>query len=170
MPVDPETDFHWQAFRYISGEMPLDEVVAFEELLLVDQIARDAVASAVELVQAVATIGPESLRKSRIRPVPWLVTVAAAATLLALATIPSWHSPRPVEPDPSDVAITWSDLRDGMDADWKALVAGSAPSEPMESSLPVENDAVENPTERPLPSWLLSAASVPQADSPLEEN
>ncbi len=47
-------DLDWQAFRYISAEMPSDEVAQFEEQLSTDQRSRESVARAVELAEALA--------------------------------------------------------------------------------------------------------------------
>lgn len=44
----------WQCFRYIAGELTPDEVVDFEQALADDQSLREALATEVELVQAVA--------------------------------------------------------------------------------------------------------------------
>lgn len=54
MSQHPERDLDWQAFLYLSGEMSAAEIAAFERLLESDQAAREAVASAVHLVGAVA--------------------------------------------------------------------------------------------------------------------
>ncbi len=47
-------DLDWLAFRYLSGEMTAEEHAAFEENLAESQPAREAVAAAVLLAQAVA--------------------------------------------------------------------------------------------------------------------
>jgi hypothetical protein len=47
-------DLDWLAFRYVSGEMTAEEHAAFEENLTESQPAREAVAAAVLLAQAVA--------------------------------------------------------------------------------------------------------------------
>jgi hypothetical protein len=49
-------DLDWQAFRYISAEMPPDEVAQFEEQLSTDQRSRESVARAVELAEALAVV------------------------------------------------------------------------------------------------------------------
>lgn len=46
----------WLAFRYVANEMSHDERQRFEERLSDDQAAREAVASAVELTQTIASI------------------------------------------------------------------------------------------------------------------
>ena len=53
----PESEvLDWLAFCYVSGELDGDERTAFENRLADDQVAREAVARAVELTEAVAVI------------------------------------------------------------------------------------------------------------------
>jgi hypothetical protein len=49
-----DNDLNWLAFRYVAGEMPDAELAAFEQSLAESQPAREAVAAAVLLAQAVA--------------------------------------------------------------------------------------------------------------------
>src|SRR5258706_7696941 len=49
-----ESDRDWLAFGYISGELDENETSAFEAELETSQVAREAVARAVELTQAIA--------------------------------------------------------------------------------------------------------------------
>ena len=49
-----DSDLNWLAFRYIAGEMPDEELATFEQSLAESQPAREAVAAAVLLAQAVA--------------------------------------------------------------------------------------------------------------------
>jgi hypothetical protein len=94
----PETlqpdDLGFEAFRYVAGEMTDSEALAFEERLAGDQAAREAVAQAVEIAQAVTVLGPQAvpagspgnraiLRKSRRAAV--VAVLAALAACLALA-------------------------------------------------------------------------------------
>ena len=180
MPLEPESDLHWTAFLYVSEELTPDESSSFERLLAEDQEAREAVALAVELAQALAIVGPEqqhgfaSRKHSTRRILAWAGSLAAAACLLA-AILPTFRPVVPTEPtaDASSVALAWSGLRVGDDPDWTAFVDGvhspeSSAAGPLAES---ENaDMSETSTDRPLPSWLLSAASVPTGDSPQEEN
>ena len=52
-PISEELS--WQAFLYACGEMPPEDAEAFEESLAVDQAAREALAHAVLVGQAVTT-------------------------------------------------------------------------------------------------------------------
>ena len=175
MPLEPESDLHWKAFLYVSGELTVDESMSFERLLAEDQEAREAVALAVELTQALAIVGPlprsVSRKWSNRRVLAWAGSMAAAACL-AVAIVPILRPVVPTESqgDTSSVALAWSGLRVGPDADWTAFVSGV--QTPVAGSLAeIENaDETESSTERPLPSWLLSAASVPSGESPQEEN
>jgi hypothetical protein len=176
MPIDPESNLHWKAFLYVSGELADDEALDFEQLLLDDQSAREAVASAVELVQTVGIVGADSglilpIKRRGRRKLAWAGALAAAAAVVAAALIPSLRSIGKAEPNASEVALAWSGLRQGIEADWKAVVAGSAPVEPTDSGVTADDDpSVEPANERPLPSWLLSAASAPRGESPTEDN
>ncbi len=174
MFVEPESDLHWRAFLYVAGECSADEASAFEQILQTDQTAREAVALAVELVEAVGVLGAEAAlilqkpkRSQRVRSLVWAVSLAAAVVVGA-GLIFAPRSSEIGKPDPSEVALRWSGIRDGIDADWKAVVAGPMP---VDSSLGLDADSgVENAIERPLPSWLLSAASVPRSEPAPEEN
>ena len=54
-----EADPGFVAFRYVAGELTDAEAAAFEERLAADQAAREAVARAVEIAQAVTVLGPQ---------------------------------------------------------------------------------------------------------------
>lgn len=49
-------DIDWLAFQYLTDELSADEVARFEACLSVDQLAREALARAVELTHAVAVV------------------------------------------------------------------------------------------------------------------
>jgi hypothetical protein len=178
MSLEPESNLQWKAFLYIAGELSQDEASDFERLLLEDQSAREAVAAAVELVQVVGVVGPGipstpnlTRRSQRRRVMTWAISGLAAAALILAVLIPSSRSPRQPNSEASSVALTWSGLRNGIDADWSAVVAGSHPTELADPTLTVEvEETIEPANERPLPSWLLSAASNSRVESPQEEN
>ena len=168
MTLEPESDLHWTAFLYISGELAPEESSAFERLLDEDQDAREAVASAVELAGALAILGPEHTRKRPARRIrAWAIPLAAAACLTA-AALPFLKAARPPSPDASEVAEAWSGLRGHSggesDDEWIARVAETPSAEAVELS---EDDAS---VERALPSWLLSATSASRDDARREEN
>ncbi len=165
MTLEPDSDLHWTAFLYISGELTAEESSAFERRLDEDQAAREAVASAVELAGALAALGsdrPMKLPSRRGRA--WAIALAMAACLTA-ALLPLLKSGRPTSPTASEVAEAWSGLRKTSgaesDAEW---MARSAESPSIEA---VEDDA---PAGRALPSWLLSATSAGRDETQREEN
>lgn len=57
------SDLDWLAFQYIAGELSVDDAAQFESRLAIDQMAREAVAAAVELseVAAIAECRPVEL-------------------------------------------------------------------------------------------------------------
>ena len=63
-------DFDWLAFRYVSGEMTAEEHAAFEENLAESQPAREAVAAAVLLAQAVGLAEKSQADGARAELVP----------------------------------------------------------------------------------------------------
>jgi hypothetical protein len=154
MPLEPESDLHWTAFLYRGGDLPAAEAAAFEARLADDPDARDALAEAVELAEALAIVGPEFASKRRRtlgrRAFVGVATLAAAACLVA--AFHSWS--RPVSLDASEVAIAWSSLRATVDAVPVVEITEEA------------EDVVEPSTDRALPSWLLSAASAPLDNEP----
>lgn len=163
MPLEPESDLHWTAFLYMSGDLDADEASAFEARLADDPTAREALVDAVDLAEALAVVGPEF--RARRRPIVRLVVAAsvfAAAACVALS-IGLRHGSTPSDrPDASDVALAWSSLRAGDDADGSAVLVGSPMAEVVQSvDLDAETDAeVDASADRALPSWLLSATSA----------
>src|SRR5262245_46700476 len=84
-------ELDWTAFCYAAGELSADESAAFENLLGEDQAAREALARAVELTQAVAsaeTIHPTIVARSRssvwTKRLTWMAIGSAASLLVAL--------------------------------------------------------------------------------------
>jgi len=158
MPIDPESDLQWTAFLYMSGDLPLAEATCFEARLADDPAARDALLEAVELAEALAVVGPEFRPRRRVlgRRVLVGVVALAAAACVALALIP-WNRPRGQDRlEASELAIAWSTLRSGLDSETVTAVE-------------VEDVDSDSSPDRPLPSWLLSATSVPLGDQPREE-
>jgi hypothetical protein len=110
------TDLDWLAFRYISGEMAVDEADQFESLLADDQTARDAVVRAVELSQTILatqftphneSIGLLSAASQRwMQQVTWISTSVAALLLVALA-LNFGQRPTSHHSDSDDLASAW---------------------------------------------------------------
>jgi hypothetical protein len=99
-----DSDLNWLAFRYITGEMAETEVAAFEQSLAESQPAREAVAAAVRLAQAVtlcesaqtsASSGPIRAAAT-IPPATWRgrlvwALLGAAATVLFASGLQMWR-------------------------------------------------------------------------------
>jgi hypothetical protein len=175
---DPSPDdLAWQAFRYVAGELVGVEEVAFEQRLDHDQEAREAVAEAVALVDALTRAGTDregAVRPRRV-PVPVrrlaLAALSAAAVLVlavGLGFIP-WRS-RPRHDASAAVALTWSGLRHAQqqspadpDTDpHDALIAwieGPAPSADPVPETDADPDTEPADAAGP-PAWLLEAASL----------
>ncbi len=195
MPLGPEIDPNWTAFRYVLGELSTAELVAFEGRLLDDQAAREAVAAAVELAGALAVVGGEPVRfpigrrpgRGR-RALAWSGVVALAATLVAMVLPPSPDHPG-TGSRPSDVALAWSRARSDapedsslgwMDAIERPPVADLIESDPAEPARPpapalVDEDEpapavdLDPAADRALPSWLVAAAASPTPGSPFKK-
>lgn len=135
-------DWDWLALRYVSGEMNVDEAGQFEGCLAEEQVAREAVAAAVMLLQAaplaaddekmarpaVATTPQVAKANSWRQRLAWAGVGAAASAAVILATTgnhPSRHradrSTSVAKTTTSDVdslaltdnlALTWSSLAD----------------------------------------------------------
>src|SRR4051812_35685797 len=89
MASNPCPDLLLLAIRYVDGELPADEMAAFEGLLAQDQKARAAVAEAVKLAGVSPPLPappPAVLPSTRLRRrVPFRPVLGAAAAVLALA-------------------------------------------------------------------------------------
>lgn len=113
-----ESDREWLAFRYIAGELSGDETAAFEAELESSQAAREAVARAVELSQAVAiaesqevelvkAASKHSRRKSWIFGIGW---IAAGAVAASVAGAVWWNMPKSQQ-EKSNIAESWAAMR-----------------------------------------------------------
>jgi ferric-dicitrate binding protein FerR (iron transport regulator) len=124
--LEMHDELHWLAFRYVAGEMTADEEGRFEAQLADDQGAREAVAQAVELHEAVrlaaATTNGVQLVPAE-NPVPrrhrlvWATSLAALVTLALGGLVQVLTTPHPPadngragEPG-ADVARTWAEVR-----------------------------------------------------------
>ncbi len=158
-----DSELDWQAFCYVAGEMADDERASFEACLADDQAAREAVARAVELVQAtalaesceaVAAPAPRSpakftRRTSWPRRLAWMGIGASAALVLAAVAL-NWDaiSARfaPPSVDRGELAAVWSQTRDEI----RQIVQ----AEPVEFPPVMETEFVSDES---LPSWITAA-------------
>src|SRR5687767_2601083 len=93
--MNNDQELLWLAFRYVSDELSAEEVEQFEERLAVDQAAREAVAEAVLMCEAVSagaaiapvgTVTPSiAVYRSWRQHAGWAAVGAAACLLLVLA-------------------------------------------------------------------------------------
>jgi len=179
----PSNDLRWRAFAYISEEMPVDDRAAFEELLAVDQTAREAVAEAVAFnatVRAACTVEVASTnlatRKRFPGPVWSLISCGAIGVSLCLLLVlfSSFRDPsdKPVAPvASSELAITWSQLQ-GVSLDeslpWSDAADPSAEEALLEPSVDVASlaDASLDADDLDTPSWMTAALQGAAAQKP----
>ncbi len=163
-------ELEWLAYCYVSGDLLGDERTTFENRLADDQGAREAVARAVELVQAVAAaesyVSPRPMpaavarRTTWPRSLAWMSAGASAALVLVVAwiqwdAIAGWFAPPPA--DRQALAEVWSQTREAV----REIVY----TEPYEFSPPAKTELA---SEESLPSWIAAAvfnqAATDEAD------
>ena len=118
-----EGDLSWQAFLYVGGDLSPDEVVDFEERLLTDQVAREAVAEAAKISEGLwlasamdslsktqPAVALEDQKRNRARWVAWLAGTFAAACLAF------YVGGRLADPDASDLAAPIAESSKKMEA------------------------------------------------------
>lgn len=168
------SDLDWLAFCYVANELSADERASFESRLADDQSACEAVARAVELVQAVALAEtcererpmPASITRRTTWPrrLAWMSVGASAALVLVAAalgwqSISGWFAPPPA--DRGRLAEVWSQTRDEV----RQIVH----TEPLELPPVMETDF---PSDETLPSWITAAvfnqaaSAEPELDGP----
>jgi hypothetical protein len=175
MGSDPRPEVHWLAFQYVCGELPADDAAAFERRLEDDQAAREAVAEAVGLTEAVTFLSPAMAtpRRPARYALGWMAAGAAAclAVVLCARTMPAL-APGPQAPirkpgGEADRALarTWLKLHEDAEA---------AASEPADDVFGLDEptmlaEAEPAPGGEPdgmadMPPWLLEAASLRNAE------
>jgi anti-sigma factor RsiW len=162
MSGQQDTELFWHSFRYLSDEMSVSEMAAFEEQLASDQAAREAVAKAVELVQTLRAIpaglrpsladapsmelAPTSRRDTWMQPVGWL-SLGAAACLAVVMTVQTFIGQAnlaqstvatlPLPAAPENVALAWAQHHS------QSQAQSDDPSSPAESVLPEESASAD---------------------------
>ena len=137
MKTETQDQLAWEAFQYISGDLTGGERETFESRLAADQSAREAVAAAVEMTQAVnlaleaelVTIPQPAMqaRGNAWAPHSWILSAAmgAAACLLIMLGVqqlqqsknkadrssPSVESATPEPIHDTALAARWSQIR-----------------------------------------------------------
>ena len=183
---DRDSDLDWLAFRYVAGELTADEAGRFEARLDHDQAAREAVAGAVGLADALAAARPSAVGPARVGGRLRLgprsrrsAAVLALAACLALAVGPLlWPRahPRRVEADPATLALTWSGLWQGGGSEPEAGSPGigagadrppAATGDALVAWLdePGDREPADDKAEGP-PAWMLEAAALGTVASP----
>jgi hypothetical protein len=153
-------DLRWTAARYVLGELPPDEAQQFEDRLQDDQPACDAVAEAVLLLHAGASLKPVVRRAPSKRIMAWASTAAAVCLLVGVAAL---FMPR-ATPLADATAVQAGEPDDA----WilalpELLEAQTAVIET--ADVPVDDDAdslihaVADETDADLPGWLILATS-----------
>lgn len=106
---ETQAELDWWAVLYVSGELSADALVQFELRLATNQAAREAVARAVQLTQAialcesqVAVASPSSVAAPAARSAPqftrgqrWAASLTAAAVLVSLSVWQPWGATSP---------------------------------------------------------------------------
>lgn len=186
MGSTPQSDRDWEAFRYIAGEMSAAESEAFEARLETDQALREAVAAAVELTQAVAILGVESLQTPPAVHQPCVAIarrrwayVATVAVTVCLAFVAVYWLPRfdrgeevakndayvteDSEHSLAAVAESWTAFRDSQRLQEQMQAAESEDTahwtEADLETLESESLLAEH-SDPPVPAWLLAAAEL----------
>jgi len=161
-------DLGWLAFQYVSDELSADEVVQFEAHLAGDQAAREAVAEAVLLCQAVAA-GEEIVpvaaeRRSWAQHAVWAAIGAAACLAIVFALrepigkVQNSAARRPgaVDLTSAELALVWAqnlELPDAASSD--------------EEDLGLAVDVRESDRDVLVPAWMLEALGGSQEVSPV---
>jgi anti-sigma factor RsiW len=162
-PLEEPIELEWSAFRYIADELSPAEAAEFEQRLASDQNAREAVASAVQMAEAVAALQPAPLALAptvtgqRPRRAAWaaLVVAASCAVLLVgtfiLGRVSSSGSPDAAALQANEGADQllnlWAVSHDGLDV-WADADEGDAPIE------------AGSDEEFAVPTWMLAAAEI----------
>ena len=159
----PDDNLDWLAFRYIADELSATERTAFEALLENDQLAREAVAHAVQLALATQHVfADDAVRLAQRQAVTapagyrgWYSVALACGGLLALVVMNNlvWQVGQPANED-RQLAIAWSEARDAFAT--SAVVAEEQPDTAEHDGdvqVLVDEESVA------LPTWMLAAVS-----------
>jgi hypothetical protein len=176
-----DVDLDWLAYQYLVGELSEHDAASFEQRLAIDQVAREALAAAVELAESVsiageATVSPASLTESIghrgrrdgfwLRPVGSLAASAAAALVFAALLQLLWPANQQAESAfDTSLLSEWTQLRDITSDGWSDAVSRSDLSESEWNGLA----ATTVPEDFSESSWLLTALA-PDAVIPGDSN
>ncbi|QDT42887.1 hypothetical protein Pan241w_29820 [Gimesia alba] len=182
-PDNDPVDLDWVAFQYLSNELSEQESEAFELLLSERQEAREALATATQLLAGLKTLGPvptvsspttfttQSAPHTRStvfsRTQQWVLVSCAAILLLAATfllnrpvaqdtTTTTLAQTEPSQEDLEHVLDLWSESAE----DNSITVALSSSAEPIDF-VDQPNALAENQS-LDIPEWLYTAVSLPE--------
>src|SRR5262245_21336999 len=179
-----QNELDWTAFCYVAGELSPAEVERFEVRLADEQPAREALARAVEMTQAVAAAESQAechvvIPAARHRPVwisrlAWMAVGGTAAALLAVLWSGALNSGRhPLTGAQllarSELAAAWTQARDEIAAAKEAgqwpMIAAAGDSDEEQPGTESRGDdlALEE-----APSWMTAAVLGLAGVSPAE--
>lgn len=160
-------DLEWLAFQYVSDDLPAGEVAPFEERLASDQAAREAVAQAMLLLQAVTAgarvAAPAPRQRFWLQQAGWAAVGAAACLAIVFVARPA---PRETSL-PHDIAVAERPQAADLTSAELALVWAmqySASGSGLEDRLEVDEDLSLTADAREdrdvvVPPWMLEALS-----------
>lgn len=178
-PLCKQSDVHWDATRYVLGELGDAERAAFETHMEVCQHAREATARAVELLDTLWTIGPGSgvgptaappdERPLFVTGSPTLAGVFSLALVAVLLLVIGWMTRRTFAPDAGmrEVALRWVSIQELAKED-PALFGGALWGEG-DADEPAgvlcgageHEDSIATAVEsEPVPDWVLAAVQA----------
>ena len=148
MTISDLNHLDWQAFCYVANELSPAERDQFEEQLAVDQVAREAVARAVDLARILAVAECHEATAVEVFPAPvaqadrhwarrvaWMSLGAAASLLVAvlvssLATNPETSElvASPVQEASGELASAWTESRAELPSVWQTEAASAEAS------------------------------------------
>jgi hypothetical protein len=177
-----ESDADWLAFRYHAGDMSVDETAEFERLLGESQPAREALARAVLLAEAVALAAkadaPKEESKIVYRPIGRAITwgqrlawaaLGAAASLIFAGGLDATRGARqaghPASPadDLAGLAVQWRAAGD-FNTDDQDDAAANIDHDSCDSSADNRSAATarDSSDDLAVPDWLLAAVGERQ--------
>lgn len=172
------SDFDWDAFRYVAGEMSADEVCAFEQILSDNVDACAAVAQATQLSLAARTVmddqsqtglQPRGIAEGRpaTRWTAAVVAFAAMSLMLALLYLPD-STPKTVDRTESSAAEL-NDLQAAAELISRWSSSPVPATEEIVSDVPDTFSGAQEAAAGAeiVPSWLMAAVSLETA--PAEE-
>jgi hypothetical protein len=170
------SDLDWLAFSYAAGELSPAVAGQFEVRLADDQVAREALARAVELCQVVAAAEVQSdicvtpAARSRTtwnHRLSWMAVGSLASLLLAMfwsvVVGPTWHSAQIHSFSKRNLAFAWTEAKQQIATVreagyWPAGLTDGSDDNPLEITF---DDAFDD-----APSWMTAALlSSPPADT-----